>query len=117
MKFLFPNPYSIYLHDTPHRELFDADQRTFSSGCIRIEHPLELAEELLRGQNGWNPEKIQETLATKETKTITLEHKVPVLIVYWTVSVGATGEIRYMQDVYDRDPPVLAALEARPRHR
>ena len=112
VKFLFPNPYSIYLHDTPHRELFAADQRTFSSGCIRIEHPLELAEILLSGQDGWTHEKIQQVVATDDMQSVTLEHSLPVLIVYWTVSVGASGEIRSMRDVYGLDPPLIAALNA-----
>ena len=112
VKFLFPNPYSIYLHDTPHRELFAADQRTFSSGCIRIEHPLELAEILLSGQDGWTPEKIRQVVATDDMQHVSLEHPLPVLIVYWTVSVGASGEIHSMRDVYDLDPPLIAALNA-----
>ncbi len=112
VKFLFPNPFSIYLHDTPHRELFAADQRTFSSGCIRIEHPLELAEQLLSGQDGWTRERIQRVAATDDMQNVALEHSLPVLIVYWTVSVGASGEIRYMRDVYDLDPPLIAALNA-----
>ena len=112
VKFLFPNPYSIYLHDTPHRELFATDQRMFSSGCIRIEHPLELAEILLSGQDGWTPEKIQQVVATDDMQNVTLEHPLPVLIVYWTVSVGASGEIRSMRDAYGLDPPLIAALNA-----
>lgn len=117
VKFLFPNAYSIYLHDTPHRELFASDQRTFSSGCIRIEHPLELAEILLSGQDGWMREKIQRVVATDDMRYVTLEHSLPVLIVYWTVSVGASGEIRCMRDVYGLDPPLIAALNAPLRHR
>jgi murein L,D-transpeptidase YcbB/YkuD len=115
VKFLFPNKHSIYLHDTPHRELFAADKRTFSSGCIRIEKPLDLAEILLRGQDGWNRQKIEQVVAGDEMQNVELEHKLPVLIVYWTVSVGASGEIRYMQDFYGLDPAVAAALDAGPR--
>lgn len=115
VKFLFPNKHSIYLHDTPHRELFEADQRTFSSGCIRIEKPLDLAEILLRGQDGWNRQKIEQVTAGNELQNVELERKLPVLIVYWTVSVGASGEIRYMQDFYGLDPAVAAALDGGPR--
>jgi murein L,D-transpeptidase YcbB/YkuD len=117
VKFLFPNAYSIYLHDTPHRELFASGQRTFSSGCIRIEHPLELAEILLAGQDGWTHEKIQQVVATDDMQNVALEHPLPVLIVYWTVSVGASGEIRYARDVYGLDPPLIAALDAPLRRR
>jgi murein L,D-transpeptidase YcbB/YkuD len=115
IKFLFPNPYSIYLHDTPHRELFESDQRSFSSGCIRIERPSELAEILLQGQDGWNAQKIQEAIDTGETKNVDLEHPVQILIVYWTVSVGASGEVRFMDDFYGLDPAVAAALQSPPR--
>ena len=111
VKFLFPNKYSIYLHDTPNKHLFETEKRTFSHGCIRVEHPLELAEILLRGQDGWSPAGIQEQLATGEMKHIALERKPSVLIVYWTVSVGATGEVRYAQDIYKLDQPVLNALQ------
>jgi murein L,D-transpeptidase YcbB/YkuD len=117
VKFLFPNPFSIYLHDTPHRDEFASDQRTFSSGCIRIQHPLELAEILLSGQDGWTHEKIQQVVATDDMQNVTLEHPLPVLIVYWTVSVGASGEIRCMRDVYGLDPPLIAALNAPLLHR
>jgi murein L,D-transpeptidase YcbB/YkuD len=117
VKFLFPNPYSIYLHDTPSRTLFDSERRTFSHGCIRLERPLELAEILLSGQDGWTKEKIDQVIEGGTTENVALEHPLPVLIVYWTVSVGAAGEIRYTQDFYDLDPPVLAALNAPPQSR
>lgn len=114
VKFLFPNPYSIYLHDTPSRHLFASNVRTFSHGCIRLEHPLELAEILLKGQDSWNSEKINRVLETGETQNVELEHSLPVLIVYWTVSVGASGRVHFAHDIYDLDPPLLAALDAPP---
>lgn len=114
VKFLFPNPYSIYLHDTPARTLFKAETRTFSHGCIRIEHPLELAQLLLQGQGGWDAGKIQQTLDSGDKVDINLEHTLPVLIVYWTVSVGASG-LHTNQDIYNLDPRLLAALNAPPR--
>jgi murein L,D-transpeptidase YcbB/YkuD len=110
LKFEFPNPYLIYLHDTPSKELFEADKRTFSSGCIRIENPMELAVQLL-GPQGWDRSRIQETIDSGETKRVGLENQIPVLIVYWTVSVGRSGEVRYMQDIYDLDQPLVAALQ------
>ena len=115
VKFLFPNEYSIYLHDTPSRTLFDSRKRTFSHGCIRLEKPIELAEILLSDQHGWTREKIQEVLESGKTENVNLEHPLPVLIVYWTVSVGTSGEVRYTQDYYNLDSPVLAALNAPPR--
>jgi murein L,D-transpeptidase YcbB/YkuD len=117
VKFLFPNRHSIYIHDTPSRTLFDAERRTFSHGCIRLENPLELARLLLSGQDGWKAEKIDQVLATGDTKNVELDTPLPVLIVYWTVSVGASGEIRYMRDFYDLDPSVLAALDGPSRRR
>jgi murein L,D-transpeptidase YcbB/YkuD len=111
VKFLFPNKYSIYLHDTPSRHLFDADKRTFSHGCIRIERPLELAQLLLSGQDGWDAGKIEQTVASGTTTGVALERPLPILIVYWTVSVGASGEVRYAEDAYRLDPPLLAALD------
>ena len=110
VKFLFPNPYSIYLHDTPSKASFEAEKRTFSHGCIRLERPLELAEILLSGQDSWDAAKIRDTLERGETQNVNLEHPLPVVIVYWTVSVGASGEVRIMNDIYGLDPPILAAL-------
>lgn len=110
IKFIFPNQYSIFLHDTPSRELFASDQRTFSSGCIRVEHPLDLAATLLDGQDNWTPARIQEAVDSTEQQTVFLKTPLPVLIVYWTVSVGASGELRYAKDVYNLDPAVLRAL-------
>ena len=108
VKFLFPNPYSIYLHDTPSKSSFEREKRTFSHGCIRVENPLELAQILLAGQ--WDEGRIQNALASEETQNVALAHPIPVVIVYWTVSVGSGGEIRYMKDIYGQDPKVLAAL-------
>jgi murein L,D-transpeptidase YcbB/YkuD len=113
VKFLFPNPYSIYLHDTPSKASFESEKRTFSHGCIRLENPLQLAKILLTGQDSWGDSKIQDALATDETQNVALAHPIPIVIVYWTVSVGGTGEIRYMKDIYHQDPPVLAALNGR----
>jgi murein L,D-transpeptidase YcbB/YkuD len=111
VKFIFPNRYSIFLHDTPSRELFRSDQRTFSSGCIRVEQPLDLAAALLEGQDSWTPTRIQEAVASAEQQTVFLKTPLPVLIVYWTVSVGASGELRFAQDVYHLDPPLQRALQ------
>jgi len=110
VKFIFPNQYSIFLHDTPSQELFTSDQRTFSSGCIRVEHPLDMAAILLEGQENWTPARIQEVVASQESHTVFLTTPLPVLIVYWTASVGASGELRFATDVYTLDPAVLRAL-------
>jgi murein L,D-transpeptidase YcbB/YkuD len=109
VKFVFPNEHTVFLHDTPSQDLFSSDQRTFSSGCIRVEHALDLAELLLAPQ-GWTPERIQEAIESGKTETVFLEHPLPILIVYWTVSVGSTGLLRFARDVYNRDPGLLKAL-------
>ena len=113
VKFIFPNEHSIFLHDTPSRELFRADARTFSSGCIRIENPLEFAEWLLRDQDDWSMDKIERVVKEGDSETVLLRRPLPVLIVYWTVSVGASGDLRFARDVYHRDAPLIRALNAR----
>ena len=114
VKFVFPNKYDIYLHDTPSQDLFTFDRRTFSSGCIRVENPLDLARVLLEGTDSWDPAKIQQVVATGQTQQVNLAAPLPVLIVYWTVSVGAAGEVRFASDVYDQDASVLRALDGPP---
>jgi murein L,D-transpeptidase YcbB/YkuD len=111
VKFIFPNEHAIFLHDTPSQELFRSDLRTFSSGCIRIEHPLDLATLLLEGQDSWNAARIREAVDSAEQQTVFLGTPLPVLIVYWTVSVGASGELRFAKDVYHLDPPLQRALQ------
>jgi murein L,D-transpeptidase YcbB/YkuD len=111
VKFMFPNEHSIFLHDTPSRNLFARDDRAFSSGCIRVDRPLELAAVLLDGQAGWNSERITREVASKRSSTVTLEQPLPVLIVYWTATVGASGTVRYAPDVYGLDAALLAELD------
>lgn len=113
VKLLFPNKYSIYMHDTPSKHLFESSKRTFSHGCIRTENVMQLAEILLRGQE--SDAQIQQALATGETKNIAIRHKPYVLIVYWTVSVGASGEVRYAEDIYNLDQPLLNRLNGSPK--
>jgi murein L,D-transpeptidase YcbB/YkuD len=112
VKFIFPNEHSIFLHDTPSRELFGADQRTFSSGCIRVERPLELAALLLDSQEEWTPDRIKSAIEDGKPQTVLLSEPLPVLIVYWTVTVGASGELRFARDVYGHDAALLRALGA-----
>lgn len=111
VKFVFPNEHTIFLHDTPSQELFGHDQRTFSSGCIRVEHALDFAALLLQGQDDWTPERIRSAVEAGSTQTVLLAEPLPIVIVYWTVSVGTSGRLRYARDVYHRDPAVLRALQ------
>ena len=111
VKFLFPNKYSIYLHDTPSKALFAAQDRSFSHGCIRVENALQLADLLLQDQRGFGG--IQNALASGRTQSVQLQHPIPVVIVYWTVSVGAAGNVSYSDDVYHLDRPLSDALRRR----
>lgn len=112
VKFIFPNEHSIFLHDTPSQEYFSADERLFSSGCIRVEHPLDLAAVLLEGQDEWDRASVQRVVDSGRTQTVFLKTPMQVLIVYWTVSVGVSGEARYARDVYNLDGRLLKALDA-----
>lgn len=107
----FPNSFSVYLHDTPHQDLFSKAKRDTSSGCIRVEHPLELVQLLFNDDEKWNRQAIDDRIATKKTQNVTLPTSVPVLLAYWTVDIGDDGKLAYKPDVYDRDGPLLSALD------
>lgn len=111
VKFIFPNEHAIYLHDTPSKALFEQAERAFSHGCVRVENPFDLAEELL-GSEGWDEEKIQATLDSLETTTVYLAEPLPVLLLYWTVEIGPDGDTRFYTDVYERDERIATALAA-----
>jgi murein L,D-transpeptidase YcbB/YkuD len=111
VKFMFPNPYAVYLHDTPSQALFEKADRTESSGCIRIENALELAALLLEGQEGWDAAALELAVATGETRTVTLERRVPVLVSYWTAWVDRDGKLQVRSDVYGLDAKVRAGLD------
>jgi murein L,D-transpeptidase YcbB/YkuD len=106
VKFLFPNDYNIYLHDTPNRELFDKDVRAFSHGCIRVEKPAELAQWVL----GWSPDKVEAAMNGSDNHSVTLPSKIPVYIVYFTTYVK-DGQLNFGNDLYDRDNKLVAELE------
>jgi murein L,D-transpeptidase YcbB/YkuD len=111
VKFMLPNAYAVYLHDTPSQALFEKADRTFSSGCIRVERALELAALLLEGQEGWDAAALESAIATGETRTVTLERRVPVLVSYWTTWVDGDGRLQVRTDVYGLDAAVRAALD------
>ena len=113
IKFMFPNPHAVFLHDTPSRELFQREVRLFSSGCIRVEHPFELADILLEGDPRWTPDVVRETVDSGVTKTVSLARPIPVLVLYLTAVAFDDGrEFSFFRDVYDRDRAVLDALNA-----
>lgn len=109
LKFVFPNPYTVYLHDTPAKELFRRPERAFSSGCIRVEEPRQLALLLLDPEQ-WNEEALDQAIATGATRVLRVKRPVPVLVLYFTAEAGEDGVARFHPDLYQRDPPVLAAL-------
>lgn len=106
IKFMFPNPFSIYLHDTPSKYLFQKDIRTFSSGCIRLEKPLRLAEFVL-GES-FEQADIAEKISSGKTQTVNLSERVPVYLLYLTVWSNGQGEVYFSSDVYGRDKRALA---------
>jgi murein L,D-transpeptidase YcbB/YkuD len=111
VKFMFPNQYDVYLHDTPSRELFSKAGRAFSSGCVRVAEPLELAALLLEG-NGMTRAQIDEIIAKGEQQTVFLKNPVPVHIEYWTAWIDSNNQLNFRNDIYERDPPLAAALAA-----
>ena len=111
IKFMLPNEHAVYLHDTPSQNLFARADRSFSSGCIRVEHPLELAERVLLDPLDWSRAKLEERIATGATQTVTLKTPISVYIMYWTAEPGADGQTVFYNDLYARDAAVLAALK------
>ena len=103
VKFLFPNSHNIYLHDTPAKELFKRDQRSFSHGCIRVEEPKRLAEYVLRDQQEWTSERIDSAMNGAKEIQITLKKTFPVLIAYFTAWVDEGGQLNFRKDIYNKD--------------
>jgi murein L,D-transpeptidase YcbB/YkuD len=112
IKFIFPNRFNVYLHDTPAREKFNDEVRLFSHGCIRIQDPLHLAELLLADRGDWPSERLRAAIASGATTRIQLAMPVTVAVMYWTASTDLHGELHYYSDVYGRDGPLLRALDA-----
>jgi murein L,D-transpeptidase YcbB/YkuD len=113
IKFMMPNKFDVYLHDTPAGHLFAREERAFSHGCIRVERPLDLASMLLARQTDWPTSRIEEVLATGETTEVKLARPVPVLITYFTAWAEPGGEVSFGTDVYGLDRELASALEAR----
>ena len=103
VKFLFPNSYNIYFHDTPQKDLFDKQHRAFSHGCIRLQHPVALAKLLLAGDPKWTDKKINQAMHRSIEKWVTLERPIPVYIVYFTSWVDDDGSLHFAKDIYGHD--------------
>ena len=112
MKFLFPNPYNIYLHDTPEKSLFSKDRRTFSHGCVRLQQPFEFAYNLLKTQEEWPEEFFNAQLTTGMEISVNLEEPVPVHLIYRTATVPTDGRINFRSDIYGRDQLIWQALSS-----
>ncbi|MGB9464294.1 MAG: L,D-transpeptidase family protein [Candidatus Acidiferrum sp.] len=103
VKFMFPNEFDVYMHDTPITELFSRSRRDFSHGCIRLEKPAELAEWVLRDNPDWTPERIRAAMDGEQTQEVALTHPIPVLIVYGTVVVLEDQIVHFYDDIYGLD--------------
>ncbi|MEX2408564.1 MAG: L,D-transpeptidase family protein, partial [Rhodovibrionaceae bacterium] len=110
IKFMFPNEFNIYLHDTPSQSHFARSERAFSHGCIRVAKPLELAEALLKGQEGWDLERVRQQIESGETRTVSLDEPIQVHISYITAWVNKDGAVHFRNDVYGRDELLASAL-------
>ncbi|SDM31939.1 Murein L,D-transpeptidase YcbB/YkuD [Daejeonella rubra] len=103
VKFIFPNSNDIYLHDTPHDELFSQAKRGFSHGCVRVEKPIDLAVYLLRDQENWDREKILSAISERKEKQIKLKVTLPVYLVYFTAFTDESGKVHFRDDIYGHD--------------
>ncbi|MEB2780947.1 L,D-transpeptidase family protein [Algoriphagus sp. C2-6-M1] len=110
VKFMFPNEHSVYIHDTPTRNLFTREDRALSHGCIRIQDPAAFAGLLLKGDSDWTAEKINSAMHQSHEQIVTLDRKIPVVLLYMTFWADSKGEGHFRQDIYDRDKEVLEAL-------
>jgi len=109
VKFMFPNKFNVYLHDTPAKSLFGRSERAFSHGCIRLSRPIDLAEEVLR-PDGWTRNKVDEVVASGKRTVVNLTTPLPVHITYLTAWVD-DGVANFRRDVYEQDAKLVAALE------
>ncbi len=111
VKFLFPNQYAIYLHDTPSKYLFAKEERAFSHGCIRVQNPLDLALFLLsKEDSSWSNEKIDAIIKDGKTTTITLKNKIPIYLLYQTVEINENNEPVFYPDIYSRDAVIYPMI-------
>ncbi|MDX1394751.1 MAG: L,D-transpeptidase family protein [Gemmatimonadota bacterium] len=114
VKIMFPNRFNVYLHDTPLREGYQRARRDFSSGCIRVERALELAEFLLRPVPGWDMARMRRAVDARREETVRLASEVPVHLLYMTAWVARDGTVHFREDIYERDGPLETALHGGP---
>jgi murein L,D-transpeptidase YcbB/YkuD len=111
VKFIFPNNYNIYMHDTPAHELFEKSRRDFSHGCIRLERPADMAVWVLRNNPGWDLERVRAAMNGTATQQVNLAKPIPVLIVYGTAIVLEDGRVEFFDDIYQQDAALDKVLE------
>ena len=112
IKFDFPNPYGVYLHDTPTQSTFSRFGRLASHGCVRLQHPLILANALLQGDQTWTPETVDATLAAGKTVRASLSQPIAVFLFYWTAYMGPDGMMNFRNDPYGWDVALMQRLRA-----
>lgn len=111
IKLNLPNPYSVYLHDTPTRSLFGKAKRALSHGCVRVENPVQLAA-LALDDPQWTVETLDAAIASGKTRSVSLKKPLPVLVLYWSVTFDGDGRLEFLPDLYGRDADVLRGLDA-----
>ena len=109
IKFMFPNNFSVYLHDTSSRNLFSSEKRAFSHGCVRVDDPYAFAEIVMGAQNGWTADRVRKLVGKREQR-VDLKEKIPVHIAYFTATVDDNGDLKTFDDIYGYDQRVLSAL-------
>jgi murein L,D-transpeptidase YcbB/YkuD len=110
VKFIFPNPHNTYLHDTPARHLFDENRRAFSSGCMRVDQPVDLAYWVAAGLSDWPAKRINAVIASQAETRVDLEARIPVHVVYWTAVPEEPSGIRFVDDLYNKDSFIMNEL-------
>jgi murein L,D-transpeptidase YcbB/YkuD len=110
VKFLFPNSFNIYFHDTPAKSLFNKDKRAYSHGCIRLSDPTKMANYLLKDDPQWTPENIDAAMNSGTEKYVKLKDPVPVLITYYTAWVDEKGLLHFADDIYDHDKAIMRKM-------
>ena len=114
VKFLFPNSFNIYFHDTPAKSLFEKDKRAYSHGCIRIREPEKLANYVLRNQPEWTPEKISEAMNSGDEKYVKVKDPIPVVVTYYTAWVDENGRLNFREDIYGHDERLAQKMFIQP---
>ncbi|MGH2552276.1 MAG: L,D-transpeptidase family protein, partial [Chitinophagaceae bacterium] len=110
VKFIFPNSFNIYFHDTPAKSLFGSDKRAFSHGCVRLSEPQKMAEWLLRNDPDWPKEKIIKAMNQTHETPVKLKEVIPVFIIYYTAWVDENGQMNFRDDVYEHDKELIKKM-------